>query len=753
MIKKINKITNFGIFNNFQWPPDNSISDFKEKNIIYGWNGTGKSTLATLFKLFEKKSLENKYTKNPSFEFETDENVKITQNNIEISPTVRVFDEEFISLNIDWTCEDKTEPIYFVGEENIKLSKELNENQNHLNSNIKKISDKTIKKGRIISQFNTWKQKLANRTIKDALRTRSIDKYTNYDRSSLENEINKNINIDNEKPLTDKEKTTLNKKIQQNILPHIQSIEIPPEIIKYVNSINSILQKTAISSTLDRLADNPEAENWVIEGLHQHLEKDYKECKFCGRILTKEILSDLTNHFNKEYEILNNKIKSSAERIESSPFDIELKKNEFDYEIRNKFDTIINDINPYSEAYNNVLNELLEKIKSKTPSLLVTKYSIIKNENFKNAKKLNSYIDKLNLLIGEHNIRVDNFDKDIQNAKRKLELSIISENLKEYRKYESDIQILDQEIQKIKEENSELSSRVSEIEGKLSDAGKAIEQINTYLADYFGREDIKFEYDDIKKGFFIKRNKKDGTNLSEGERTGIAFIYFLTKLEEKNFNKNNCIVVIDDPVSSLDSNSLYFAFGFLREKLSNTHQLFILTHTFDFMRQVKNWFYQIKRYEKGKNKIAFFMTDCYVTDNKRKANIKSLDKLLINFQSEYHYLLKLIIQLSENADQNLEEVYHYPNITRKFLEIFLSFKYPDENGLKAKMKKLVDQKVISEHTRIGISRFVNELSHDFNEDSTETFNASHLFTANDVAKKVIEIIKKLELSQYEMLTK
>ena len=346
--------------------------------------------------------------------------------------------------------------------------------------------------------------------------------------------------------------------------------------------------------------------------------------------------------------------------------------------------------------------------------------------------------------------KVDNFGKDIFQAKKKIELSIIAENILEYRENETQINSLSKEIKTLSNQFSQVRRRITEIEASLSDAAKAVEQINKYLKDYFGRDEIQVEFNEQEKGFNIKRNEKIASNLSEGERTGIAFIYFLTKLEEKNFDKSKCVVIVDDPVSSLDSNSLYFAFAFLKEKLRDVHQLFILTHTFDFLRQVKNWFFQIQRND-GKNKADYFMTDCYWESAQRKAKLKPLDKLLIDFQSEYHYLLKLLIYLLNDNEPDLAKVYNYPNITRKFLEVFLSFKYPQKQKLYNKMQELVSQKVIDEHTQIGISRFINELSHEFNEDCAETFNMSHLFSAKEVAGRVIEIVRKMEPEQYNML--
>ena len=48
------------------------------------------------------------------------------------------------------------------------------------------------------------------------------------------------------------------------------------------------------------------------------------------------------------------------------------------------------------------------------------------------------------------------------------------------------------------------------------------------------------------------------------EKTAIAFVHFTTKLKDKDFENSNGIVLIDDPISSLDSNSLFQAYSFVK---------------------------------------------------------------------------------------------------------------------------------------------------------------------------------------------
>ena len=46
MIKRINKIKNLGVFSNYT--RNSELKNFEEKNIIYGWNYSGKTTVSRL---------------------------------------------------------------------------------------------------------------------------------------------------------------------------------------------------------------------------------------------------------------------------------------------------------------------------------------------------------------------------------------------------------------------------------------------------------------------------------------------------------------------------------------------------------------------------------------------------------------------------------------------------------------------------------------------------------------------------------
>lgn len=92
----------------------------------------------------------------------------------------------------------------------------------------------------------------------------------------------------------------------------------------------------------------------------------------------------------------------------------------------------------------------------------------------------------------------------------------------------------------------------------------------------------------------IERSDHPATNLSEGERTAIALHYFLSSVRKEADTGDAPIIVIDDPVSSLDDSVLFGVSSFLWANLVNTDfasQIFLLTHNFELFRQ---WIIQLE---------------------------------------------------------------------------------------------------------------------------------------------------------------
>src|SRR5699024_6382428 len=149
----------------------------------------------------------------------------------------------------------------------------------------------------------------------------------------------------------------------------------------------------------------------------------------------------------------------------------------------------------------------------------------------------------------------------------------------------------------------ELALEVQRLEALLSNETVGAKEFNDILHRFIGRSELCLTFNQAKKGYEIIRNgvgEHDG-NLSEGEKTAIAFVYFITKLKENGNNIENTIVVVDDPVSSFDSNHLFHAYSFLRSNCDKANQLFVFTHNFTYFKLLRDWFEGVNRNRRRKN--------------------------------------------------------------------------------------------------------------------------------------------------------
>lgn len=72
---------------------------------------------------------------------------------------------------------------------------------------------------------------------------------------------------------------------------------------------------------------------------------------------------------------------------------------------------------------------------------------------------------------------------------------------------------------------------------------------------------------------------------------GCALIYFFNTLQDETIDQKNTIVVLDDPISSFDSNFYFNAISYIKSKVEDVGQVFILTHKFSLLQDYKNMFH------------------------------------------------------------------------------------------------------------------------------------------------------------------
>lgn len=110
--------------------------------------------------------------------------------------------------------------------------------------------------------------------------------------------------------------------------------------------------------------------------------------------------------------------------------------------------------------------------------------------------------------------------------------------------------------------------QTKELEAK--DEGEAAKRIRTFIR-FFGHDSLTLEPALITESntpltrFIIKRGDKEAHNLSEGECSLISFFYFIAKIEDElnGVDHDKLIIYIDDPISSLDNNHIFFMYSLI----------------------------------------------------------------------------------------------------------------------------------------------------------------------------------------------
>lgn len=776
MISKISKLKNFGIFHDFTWRTE--LSDFKKFNLIYGWNRSGKTTISRILASCEKKCTcdEDKFKQYPeNGEFEIKANDGTTVKNTDVATNVlpvKVFNQDFIDDNIFFHPSNSCNPIVYVSEEDIESKKRLEQ---------LKLDKITL--GKTYEQ--TRKDKSSKEETKNNFLTGLGREIANilfdksYNKTKAENKIN-DIGIDNfaDKILSDEDKKkyeAISKsdagEPQPAFTEYKFSFSFDNEIVdsfqKIFEKIEALLGKKVVSETLDRLKDDQVLNNWVKQGFDLYKTKEEKQkCLFCQKPLENDFLATLSKHFSKDYENLQSAITSlKSEILKIKQEEIATKKHELYPDLKDEYTSKAKELNKVIKKINTWIDEVSKSLQDKYDNPLGSVSSPAKPDGFLTA--YNDVILELNKIINEHNEKAKNHANEVINAREKLEVNSIATALagQDYKKMVNNLKEASIKEQEALDEINKNNFDIAELEGQTSDIVKAIIAINKHLEEFFGRKEIELISDGDNKGYKIIRDGKPAKNLSEGEKTAIAFSYFIVKVEERGFDKSKGIIFVDDPISSFDSNSIYHCFSLIKNHFNEVAQLFISTHNLQLFNLVKDWFTK-----KNENRVSdekegnceFYMIKPILNTNPRESKLATLDITLREHKSEYSFLFSLLREFDNNVEEpSFEETYNIANIGRRFFDIFADFKIlSNKKGQKDKIDLIVDEinrkkeKDENKISRVACDKvfwLINGFSH--NSDPTSIIEHKDKSESKDAIKILLNIVKESDPNHFEILDK
>lgn len=695
MISKIKKIKNLGLFSNYTW--DSSLSDFSRYNLFYGWNGSGKSTLSKFFDSLEL----GRSTDFNTLEYEIECDTGNFKENTPFNRKVRVFNQDYIQKNVQLVS-GKANSIFILGEENKEIAEQIEADEKTLRE---QEQQKATKENEKIRKENEKGNKFTE--VAKIIGANFAGSSTrNYRKPDAEKDF---VSITTTKVLSEEEVAKQQAIIKQEQKDKINEISfgLDLDLTPLCTVIGLISFETVEINVIEKLTKNPNISEWVEAGLGLHTH-DSILCEFCGSDMPEGRITKLLGHFNEADKKLKSKIDAKILELQQN---IQLIKNtqipnkaQFYTDLQGAFISRLISYNQEKDNFCEELSALIEALnlkKQKTTESIQFTRSL--NNNFQSA------LSNLSDVIKQHNQKTDNFQIEKDSAVELIKVHYLSEIHPQIQTLNIEIEACDKEIGRLQDGNVEeaflgitqLRKNISENKGKISSEHKACDSINQQLQTFLGRNEIVFEVSS-EGGYVLKRNGVIASNLSEGEKTAVAFVYFVVHLMDQDFQLADGVVVIDDPISSLDSNSLFQAFAFLKNAVKDAKQVFILTHNFNFLKILLNW---LKDRHISKNSKFYMIKNQYLEDGTRSALISLLDGALRDHESEYHYLFKVLYTFQ--TDGSIESVYHIPNIARKVLDTFLMFRVPNGEKSFKKLEKLM----FDENKKTAIYKFTNDQSH------------------------------------------
>jgi len=778
------------IFQDFSWAScvrdkDNNIAEFKKINIFYGRNYSGKTTLSRIFRALETGVLSEKFD-SPEFRVTIDGGKDITQNTMtNHNQVIRVFNEDFVKENLRFIVddEDTINSFAILGEGNAKIEKEMKLHESELGSEI----EKSGLVGEMLSSVETLhsaqkvygekslslKDKLTGKANKTGTGIKHNKDFgdANYNINKIRVDI-KTVSADTYIPLSTEQVEGHRNFLKEDAKQVI--VEPTPFNLSYasfiVKATELVERKIGASEPIQDLLRDSVLETWVREGREHHKGKR-SQCAFCSNDLPPSLWEKLDKHFNKESEGLRKQIKGLITSIDSEktriPHLLKITDNEFYSKFKGDLKILEEALTTQSITYNESLDSIQKQLKERSNNIFTHQSFIEPSSVEQNLCDVRSSYEQLRKKSNESTKSLNTQQSASRTALRLHEVFIFINDIK-YNDECNDINILKKAMDAAKKVNHDAQIRVSDKRVILSalkveskDESKGAEKVNYYLNNFFGHQALSLKaIENISDGspagyrFEVIRDMKKAFHLSEGERSLIAFCYFMARLGDVETMGLQPIIWIDDPVSSLDANHIFFVYSLINSEIvalekyieegktkerERFKQLFISTHNLDFLKYIKRL-----PGASSKNKSQYFI----INRVEQRSYISLMPRYLKDYVTEFNYLFHQIYKCAHaqiEGDEDHDCYYNFGNNARKFLEAFLYFKYPNASiEDKTKLARFFGDDVFSSSLT---DRINNEYSHlaGVLERSVLPIDVPEMkVTANFILQK----IKERDLEQY-----
>ena len=655
------------------------INDLKKVNFFFGFNGTGKSTIA-------------KYLQNLSFanELQSKDFLACSQSGYNSA------NEQILTFNNEFTEEhfiksSTLRGVFSLNQKNEIIDKQIEDENNLIKTLDNNIKTEQNRKQSIINnktqeQRNLndycWQQRDTFKTffkiqLEHAKGKENLN-HLNKIRNVLQNNPNENITIER---LTETYKLLYEKELKH--IDNSINILFYKEIRKVENELQPLLQEVIIGNEdvdIAELINQLDIRNWVEIGTTL-IEKTDGKCPFCqNNTITENLKEQFNKYFDETY-------KKKIQFLENLLSQYKNKTTQFLNSL-SEIQTEINEDNMVSNVYQNIQSFVLNNIEA-------INYKIKKSNEKKSIVSILTIKENLSEIIKtvkSNNLNFENLktnrDTLISEIWQYMALQCkpgISKFDKRKVKYERIDHLAQSIIDSYDFKIQEVKIKIETLRNQTVNTKEAVDNINAILRNTgfegFEIEEIGNNENNISQ-YRLKRHNNENEksvfkNLSEGEKNFISFLYFYQLCVGTDDIQNNStkkkIIVIDDPVSSLDSQSLFVVAALIHNLIlrkNNNHkdfdninieQFFIFTHNFYFYKEIS-----LKQRHFCKDYWHFRIT---------KTNNVTLiagekDKQILD---DYALLWQSIKDIKNNLPQNNSQNILISNSMRRIIDSYVSF--------------------------------------------------------------------------------
>ena len=396
-----------------------------------------------------------------------------------------------------------------------------------------------------------------------------------------------------------------------------------------------------------------------------------KECPYCFQSVSDEYRTNLVASIEK---VLSKTVADHQKTLESCIYgDVII--NLTDYSALHSFETcdaLIKKINTAIQVVNKLLQQKIEN-----------PYTPIETENMNIAldiKKLTEALEKLESeRIGFNKKAADT--RPIMNSLNEINSQIahydVVDLAAEYDRQKTEAEKAERAFNCAKENLDAKKKAVEDLEAQRKNVQLALDIMNACLKYIFFAEDrLKIGYSDGEYRLYSHGKSVRPCDVSVGERNIIGLSYFFTSImegqEEKDVYGKEYLLVLDDPVSSYDTENRIGILSFLKYKLglflegNEFSKAFVMTHDLMTFYDIHKLFEEIVGCCKKKG----------YTLSPKFNRFEMADGAIVSFRynnrQEYSEILKLVFDYGQGNTTEHDLV--IGNMMRQALEAFATTK-------------------------------------------------------------------------------